>query len=66
MRAFVARRMDVGSWHNPDVRLATPEGRLPGAFRTLAMGHILRDLVDVAEGLDLHALLTPSPNEGLC
>ena len=26
---------------------------------------VLRDLVDVAEGLDLHALFTPSSNEGL-
>jgi len=28
--------LNVGSWHNPDLRLAALEGPLTGAFRTLA------------------------------
>ncbi len=27
-------RSDVGLWHNPDLRLAAPEGPLTGAYRT--------------------------------
>jgi hypothetical protein len=52
----VLNSSNVACWHNPDLRLAAPEGPLTGAFRTLAMGHVLRDLVDVAEGLDVHDL----------
>ncbi len=40
----------VRFWHNPDLRVADLKGPLASAFRTLAMGHALRDLVDVAEG----------------
>ena len=56
----------VALWHTTDLRLAAPEGPLTSAFRTLAMGHFLHDLVNAAEGLDVHAVLTPSPDEGLC
>ena len=55
---------NVACWHKADLRLPAPEGPLTSAFRTLAMGHFLHDLVNAAEGLDVHAVLTPSPDEG--